>query len=421
MNNLSIKSKGFLVLLFFVSIVVDSINGLLQAYQNVHTDIGVVLRLSIMLICLPCILKNKNIAHCLLAISLFFVIALFIWAIMYNALIFQEISTFSRYIYVYFLFAYFYYNWNKLSYEHLLCYIANYASLISIILVFSFVTNIGIASYGGGEYGWGTQGFFYAGNDLGLTLMLSLGFSCLYYIKFKPTIMIFLKISLIAIGSVFIGSRTVFILAPLIYFLFVIYISFKAKRKNFYASLISILILVIIVPRLFNVIYNQLDTFAMNRLTIESLENARTSFTEPAVKYINSLDGISLFIGKGYGIYLNKIGNAIGLESKSAEADVYDVIGPYGYMLGSMFLLFYIVVLFKAFFAILQKKSIDNITYCSLYVIFSAIAVTAGHALTNVMAAPIVAILSVRILKKCDSVVYEPSEIMKIKKIIKKR
>ena len=397
-------SRILFVLLFIVSVIVDCVNGYMQTFMGLHTDVGFLLRGTIMLICIPSLIKHPILKKALIPFIFIYVLSLCIWIINNPSVeISVEISKLSKYLYVYFLFAFFYIHWQQLSYKQLLNYISNYATIIAIVLILCYTFNFGISSYGAGNYGWGTQGLFIAGNDLGLTLVLSLIMSCLLYVKFEPTILLLSKIVIIAIGSVLIGTRTCFIMIPLIMISFIIYLAMGGgKKRRYVLSFFLIVLLVYFVPRFVVSIYEQFDTYAMNRLTLESLENARTSFTEPAKQYIASFSGPSYIIGNGYTLYLRWIGADIGIESKSAEADIYDVIGPYGYVFGTVFLLFYISCFLTSIASYFKKKGRDELIYMFAIFVFTGISILSGHALNNVLVAPIFAIIATRVYKKYD-------------------
>ena len=156
-------------------------------------------------------------------------------------------------------------------------------------------------------------------------------------------------------------------------------------------------------------IYSQLDDWTIQRFEMESMQDARSYLKESAVDYIGKMDGISLLVGRGYGKLSNHVAQGImtaDYESKSVEADWHEMIGSYGYLLGGLIILFYIYMCFKSYRLYKYDKSIDNLSYLAITLLFVTIAYFAGHAFSNVLVAPIYAIVISNILVQ-DNDLYE--------------
>ncbi len=405
--------KILFVLLFIVSLVVDNINGYLQIQRGIHSDVGIVMRLTVLLICLPSLLKHKHVSRFLIFFVVAFVISILIWSSRNSVNIPFEISSVSKYLYVYFLYAFFSQYWKKMSYNYILNYVTIYALIISTILLCCYALDIGNSTYGGGNYGWGTKGFFKAGNDLGLTMILSLSLACINYFKYNSSTLNFFFITYISFCSILIGSRVCFIMVPAIYIPFCLFLFFS-KGKTLSLAMI-VLLFMFFLPKMITYIYNQFDTWTIERMTIVSLQNARIGYTELASNYIDSFDGVSFLVGNGLGVYLTSLGSVFGLEAKSAEADFYDVVGPYGYLLGGMLMFFYFFCIFYAFTKYLRKKDRDNLVYFFMFIFFVLIGLLSGHAFSNVLSAPLYAIIAVRTFKQYDCMQLQRSN-LKVRK-----
>lgn len=395
--------KHILILIFVIAVIIDVINGYTQQSLHRETLVGILFRGGIWLFFLFTVCQCGLILKKLLVILIVIITCLIIWYLAYDAPIFTELNNLVRLTYVFVLFAFFYINRNYYDKIALYKYIMIYGCLIASVIITCFVFGIGYSSYGkeDNQYGWGTTGLFIAQNDLSLTFVCSLIISCIYYNYCRTTIA-FVGLFFIGIGAVLVGTRVCFFFIPLI-LLIESYFIFKQNGNYIHKLLLSINIAVFI-PILALLIYFALDEYALAKLTIESIGNARAGLTDYGKEYIKSLDGFSLLIGEGAGnfrfyiakkmLYLDK--------SREVEADFYDIVGSYGYLLGSIVLSFYLYFSYKSIILYLKNKSSETFFMAILFFLFVIIGYLAGHAATNVMAAPIYALSANIVLRFCD-------------------
>lgn len=385
--------KHILPLLFVVAVIIDVINGYIQLSLHHETLIGILFRGGIWLFFLLSVSQYVSIIMKLL-IGLFITIScLIFWYLVYDAPIFIELDNLVRLSYVFVLFSFFYMNRQYYDKTNLYKYIMIYGCIIACVIILCFIFDIGYSSYGkeDNQYGWGTTGFFIAQNDLSLTFVCSLIISCIYYNYSRSTIA-FAGLFFIGIGAVLIGTRVCFFFIPLILLIESYYI-FKQKGNYIHKLILSINI-AIIIPIIAFLIYVALDEYALAKLTIESIGNARVGLVDYGKEYITSLEGFSLLIGEGVGNFRYYIAKKMFYSQnyREVEADYYDIVGSYGYLLGLVVLSFYLYFLYKSIVLYLNNKNSETFFLVILFFLYAFIGCLAGHAATNVMAAPIYAL-----------------------------
>lgn len=399
----SIGLKVNLFVFFIVSIFIDSINGYLQVQKGIHTSIGVVFRIFVLLLLFPSIKKNKNLRF-LLPILPFLLLAVLYWNIGFDCSIIGEIDILIRIVYIFLFINYFYINWNMFDTKILMNYISNYGFIIALIIFICFCFNIGNHSYGE-DYGFGNKGFFKAGNDLGLTLIFTLVFSFLYYLNYVPNLYSIGRSLFIALGGVLVGARASLIVSIVLtagflgYLLFVFY----RKYRKFFSRVFLLLLVSLLIPRLYHYVYDKFDNYAMNRFTLESMQNARSSLTDAAILQIGSFDGVSLIIGNGAQSLFRHVADVVKFkkgDEKVVEADIFEFIGSYGFILGGVFLYFFYYICWRAFKRWLNDKTITNSMLLALSLLFVIIGALAGHAIKNPMVAPVYGVMCAMILQR---------------------
>lgn len=393
------NEKLYLFYVFIFSIIIDALNGYFQVQKGIQLPIGVVYRLSVMTLLLY-LLRKEIIIKALFFIIAFIPILLY-WSECHQSDIIYEINTFSNIIYLYLFILFFCKNIDRFNLKNLFNYIIWSGMIIAIILFICYIFNIGNKSYGD-DYGFGTKGFFKAGNDLSLTLVFMLVISILYYLIFSRNILNIMISIFIGLGAILIGSRVGMILSSVILFSFFIYLFFNKKNRNgLFIKIISFLVLCFIPFYLYN-LYNLMDSYALNRLTLESMENARTGLTQIAISHINDFNGLDIFIGQGADPLFGKLGSVLHLPqgfNKMVEADIYEIIGSYGFVFGGIIFFFFYYVCWKGFKSWFMNRNITNFCLFFLTFIFIVVGALAGHAIKNVMVAPIYGVVSAIILR----------------------
>ena len=331
-------------------------------------------------------------------ITFLYIIALPLWGIFYNAHIITELDAFTRILYFLLLIIFFNYYGQYFPTLWIIRLTCNYGLCIAGLLIFSFVTGITNYSYGE-DYGFGVKSFFMAGNDLGLTMILSLifnGLACFY----SSTLFSLLRLVCVAIGCFLIGSRVGMIgcISFVLFDLFYYFIHRSHSRKDQIKKLLLFMLLIITFfwkgITVVSNIYNSFDAYTLEKFTIEGMANARTVLTNAAVEHMERFDCIGLLIGHGASTLYQDVAHNVGADTtqRAVEADYYDIIGSYGYLLGGIIILFFVSFLIIAYKRFLKNKGFGYMSLFLLFLFFIIASLFAGHAIKNVMAASLYAI-----------------------------
>lgn len=411
---MSINIQNLLLRLIFpISIIVDLINGFCHHRLGVSIPIGVLLRSIILFLLFYSI---KSIHHTigksyLMIVFIVYIICLFSWVINAQINILTDISVdigvelnvFVRILYVFLLIIYMC-GINDSLRKDIEILILNYGFFIGTCITISYITGFGQNSYGE-NYGFGTKSFFIAGNDIGITLLYSgIIASIQTFSNFKYKTLI--KYIIIIIGCVLIGSRVGMLGAGLLLCISLLYYIFYfhpqtstaklyKKLTVFFAIPIASYFVGVAVVELISIF----DQYTIDRLSLDSILSARDNFIENAKEYISSLTGLSWLIGNGRGVYANIIASDLnkGLELKIAEADYFDIIGSFGFVLGWALLFPFIIFTLQSINQFIKHKNYYN--FCIVFVTMSFVFIgyTAGHCIANVMVAPIYAYMISRV------------------------
>lgn len=391
----------FLLLIFPMSIIVDNLNGYLQLQMGLHLPIGVAMKTFIIFLLIPSLWHRMSRLVLFIMLPIFIFVFLY-WSEVWGADIMIDFRLFLDLLYVYLFINYFYVNIGKYDIKQLMNYVSIYGLMCASIIILCFVLGIGNHSYGE-DYGFGTKGFFKAGNDVSLTMLFTLVFSMVYYLKYSSSIYRLIICYIIALGMILIGSRIGMILSTVFIICFMIYLMFtKRNIKNKIMVRIGILLILFVgISKLYTSIYGMLDDYALARFTMNSMQNARTGLIVGAEEHINEFDGLAIIIGKGTSSLFAKVASKttmINDGTRHVEADIYEIIGSYGYVLGCVIMFFFYYLCFRAFGKWIRNMTLETFLMFTLAVLFVFIGALAGHAIRNVMIAPIYGIMSAIVL-----------------------
>lgn len=389
--------KKLLWFIFPISIIVDLMNGFMQIQLGEHTPIGLIYR-GIILITLFLYVRYLNVGYLLyyiLLLLLMFLSGLLVWSFGDNINIISEMYIMSNIFYLIFMVVFFFANKGVININRSMNFISNYALLISLAVILSFITGYGNYSYGrDGSYGFGTKSYFKAGNDLSLALSFAGVYSQIYFFKIKSTIFPLLRLLLVNLSLFLVGSRTGMFMGFFMIIFTFLYCFRKTNNfrlmKNYHLLFFAVSVMCGSVV-FAKYIYNSLDNYALKRLTVESMVEARIPLIENAKTHIEDFKGIEVFFGKGASSLYKHAALRLrpNAKERSIEADLYDIIGCYGYFFGSVILLFPIIFLCISINNYMSNRCLVNFLLCFLFFLFVTIGFLYGHAIKNVMVAPI--------------------------------
>ena len=316
-----------------------------------------------------------------------------------------EINYFARIFYFHVILLYFLFYRNEWDEDELVRMVVNYGFYVSVIIVFCFFSGLGYKSYGE-NFGFGTKGFFIAGNDLGLTLLFTLGLGIYSFLKVRDWRR-GIKLLSIILACFLIGSRAGWFGCFLLCFFSMLYCIFKkdyslklSLKKRFQFLSLFMLLGSYLMVQVLEFIYS-LDTYVLDKISLEGIINARTWLIESAQKVISNFGVISFFIGKGVCYLFRYNAEFLGTneEYRAIEADYYEIIGAFGYVLGGLILILYVAFFLKSFVTFLRYPIFKNYICCMLFMLFLGISYNAGHAITNTMLAPAYSVVVVLVYK----------------------
>ena len=178
--NCNHKYKILNLILFYIlvfSVFVDMYNGYIQMIRGTETILPVLYKgIGIIIMLLYLLNKNKSsrIIYLLITIITLFIISLTYWTINgYLISLKNELNFIIRIFYPYIILLFLFSNRKYLNQHQLINYVLIYAAIVASIMVLTPFTSIGVRSYGrNGNYGFGYQGLFIGGNDMGLSLLM---------------------------------------------------------------------------------------------------------------------------------------------------------------------------------------------------------------------------------------------------------
>lgn len=353
-------------------------------------------------------IKETIVSKYLKLLIFIFLFSLSFWMVYSNNEYFlREIEQFTRVIYFIVIIVYLNYITTNYVKEvlNLIYKLLFFNSIFtSLLLGFSYLSGIGIETYG--EYSYGVKSFFKAANDLTLSLILGLQVALFLFYKMKKYIYLFCSF-IILFGLFALGTRAGIIgggITILCYFIVLLF----TKRKNINLKSKGIILgtitagIIFIMPFVIQNIskYN----YAIEKYEKLLIESPRAKLEFAGKTVIKSRDFMTNLIGEGTVPFCLKVEKEYGSNKeydygKWVEQDIFDMIGGYGFLLGSLILLFPIWFLGKSI--LLYKKHLSFETFFLMFssLIFVSHSFLAGHALNSPQVAVFIAVLFFNILQ----------------------
>lgn len=393
-----VVTKIVVILLFYISPIIDNLYGYLYYQMNIVLPVAVVFRSTIILLIFYILRRNHFFIRCIIITVPSLVLLTFLWSALYYTDPLFELNILIRLLFIPLVVLFF----NKANKfyprEKLWQFVADYGLIISLIIILCFIFGVGNHSYGGvdGNFGFGIKGYFKAVNDLGLTLVLSLLISFAYYSKYSNNRWNLGRCLLIALSGIMIGSRVGIILSSTFIVSFIIYYVFWQKKSNLLIRFFAGLLFASFAVWFGSYIYSKLDTYALAKFEMENIEDARTGLIDAAKEHIDDFDELSFVIGKGYRPLATKVARYTGYDGdeKGVEADWFEIIGSYGYVVGHIIVLFYLYMSFASFMVFVKLKNMDNFLIFADLSLFCLIGYLAGHAVQNTLVSPVYGVLA---------------------------
>lgn len=361
-------------------------------YFDLDLNIGKIYRGSLYVAGLTVsILKNRF--HIFHAILFFWSVLFLFWLIFSeNFNIGREITFFFKTTYLFpVLFLLKGIKIDKQSFRRKLLFILKlYSKIIASFILFSFITNIGLQTYG--SWVFGTTSFFIAQNDIGLTQLLV--FSLLLFNKEKFDIS-WVWLVLIFLSLILLGTTTGMFGALLVVSLFIFLKLILAQVTSLKKLILRILAVIslsflFVISSIFLLNYIQKSPYYSKKYEHILETGIRSRLTNAANTYLDTRDfSVSLF-GEGHSSFTTNFGNSAAAtyikESKKdykdwllVETDLYDFYGSYGLLLNLLFVSFYSYILIKAVINYLNSKNTFTLSLLMVMLFAVVHGLLAGH------------------------------------------
>ena len=389
-----ILSRWFLFFIFPLSVLIDLLNGYVQYVMGIRLPLGIIYRsliLFLMLYCVPA-LRDRWYKGYLLGLLVLLCLSLLFWGMFSDISYRVELENIVRVAYILLAIAMFKIIGSHVSKNVLVRAVADYGFLIAIPICISYLTGWGQYSYGD-NYGFGTKSFFVAGNDLTLTLFSSSLFaSCALFSHLNCYRS--LRLSVILIACVLIGTRTGTVGAVMVFVITVMYYLFVFKDQKWRKALVLVFMIPLVscVVYVFgSYVYSSYDEYALSKYEFDNIITARDFLIDGAKKHISEFDGMTCFVGEGAYALFSSVAQVSGEGEgqRVVEADFYEIIGSYGYLLGGAIMFPFCFYALGAVNVWLRER--NYLVFCMMVLLVSFIIVSflAGHAIKNVMFASV--------------------------------
>lgn len=342
-----------------------------------------------------------------------YIICLFIVLLLYWFMVFSrsnymyDISSFLKIIYAYFVLLYLIYYKKFLSERTIINFVLFYGVFTAVFVILGFFGGFGTGSYS--DESFGNKGFFIAGNDIGLTMLIVNCMACFSYLSYKKSCYL-LCMLIISVGNILLGTFTgvggtfVIIISFLIAIYFVTFKDYKASKKIRVFSVIILFLMLIPVVNLFIYIATydsyMLDKFSsIYELLFEN--KARETLTDAAISILSKYSFSDWLFGKGsefFALMADQIG-AYRMSFRAVEQDLFDIIGPYGILLGLPLVTFPFYLLIKSVFRFFKTHFIFYYWASVALSIYCGHGLYAGHALTSIQPSTVIFAVGALVLR----------------------
>lgn len=400
----ALSPKWTLIYLLLIGVLADIAYGVLE-YNNMGAlRLSLLYRMTILAAFLVILIKRNDFHSWVVkSIILLWLVSMSVWVVTYGTTpLVININFFLRAIFVmaiaFILFRALesaHHDGYDISEKVFLGVIA-YGVIASCSILFSFFTGIGRLTYG--EWAFGIKSFFTGGNDIGLTMLVSLVF-CWRAFWIKDSLVNLGLIMLISVAIAMIGSRAalggVVGVTAVFTVAFLLFRRSDSIRTSFYKIVVGAGVIGIS-TFVFNYVSENFEelAFQVEKVT-ELLEglSPRAKLEEIGNEVLEQRSAIHDMFGQGtrfffevHDLYYTRFPARIGLETegyKAIEQDVMDIYGLYGWLLGGVFLFYHLCFWFISVRGFLRHRNILYFSCAiaiSMYIFHGALA---GHALVT--------------------------------------
>lgn len=404
-----LTSYWMLILLFPLSCIFDIYNGYTNLFYDRSATISLLYKGILFILCILYSINRKK--------SLFFI---FIYLILYlscflywqvsdtfKGTFVEETNSFLKISYPYAVLLYIYSYSREIKERILVNNIIAYGIIAVITIIITFILGIGVNSYGGETaYQFGTKGFFTAGNDIGLSILLSNCIACYAILnKFssvKLSIVVLLSVGGVMIGSIAGIGGTFVVIFCLFYYIFINGNQVMSANHRLFLILFLIVLVFIGIFEFVDIMLS--DDYFVSRIDSMLAGNSRGSLEESAKNLIEDFGIGSWLFGNSAGGFRRMMASQLhDAGSVLTEMDFYDLIGYYGIIFGGSLIGLSFYFFYVSIRIYLKCKSALMYWISISLALFIGHGFFAGHAYTS----PTVSLLYVGIVGLVIKVICE--------------
>ena len=380
-----------LLCVFILSPFIDLYNGFVQQILNTNTIIPMLFKAAIIVFCIRFIVYRNKASLFLFLLLYLYVFHFFYWGVSgYINSTIDALKSLSKLIYPYCILLFFYAYKRKLSKDVLLDCVLLYGLIIASSIIITKSLGIGVPSYGD-DYGYGAKGFFKAGNDIGLSLIMCTCISS-YLIAIKGNVKYIVSNVLLISACFIVGSVAclfgafisvvVLILQPLFT---------KDKCSKLYYMYKKVLLILALPVMFYLLLYIvNIDDYNRNKFDIYYLLSggARSTLEDAFYFVYSNFSSFDMILGVGQEEFYSRIANYFNgyLMQRSVEVDHLDLLGIYGILLGGIIFVFPLLYLYLYIKNYLRNRDSFSYWMISLFLLFVFHGLFAGHAFTSISA-----------------------------------
>jgi hypothetical protein len=386
----------------------DFLYGFLIATLAIDVPVSAIYRFVILLPLIVLLLfSKKKLVKQLVGVMLaLFLFSFMFWDINSFDIFFREIKQFIKVLYIFLYIAlYFYLDDGVSYYDRILRLFSFIGVFISIIIVLSFVFDVGVSTYG--EYSFATKSFFDAQNDIALSLLLILNVQFyLFVYKGEKKHLIFYPVTFLALF--FLGNRAGLIGGIGVTAAYIYLLTTKANQVDV-SSIKRYFILILVGGSLIVAAKTAIDYLSDYQYMYEKYsslvsESPRFKLINAAESELEGSSSVELLFGQG------TVNFSKGVESyypsgkqysygKFVEQDFYDMVGSYGIVLGGGVVLVHLLFFINSLWRAITGKLLNDYFVLIGCLLFISHAFMAGHAIVSPTVSPIIALYYYLLLK----------------------
>ncbi len=403
-----------LIYLLIVSVAADIVYGVLDFYGAGSLRLSLLYRMTI-LSAFIVVLLRRNDLHAWIVKGMFvlWLISLSVWLYTYGKVpLWIDLNFFLRIMFVMAI-AFLAYRALECAYEEgkdlrelLFSGIVIYGIVASCSIVFSFVTGIGRLTYG--EWAFGIKSFFTGGNDIGLTMLVALVF-CWRSFWISDSLWNLFKIILVSVAIALIGSRAAFGgvigVTGIFTLCFLLFRPSRSMKTSVYKVVVATMVIGIS-SFTFKYVNDNFDELAYQVEKVTELLDGlspRAKLEEAGAEVLEQRAPIHDAFGQGatfffevYDLYFLRYPmkqSTDVLPYKAVEQDLMDIYGMYGWLLGSVIILYHLYFWLLSVRCFVAQRDVLNFSCLLAITMYLFHGFLAGHALATSQVSTVIGVI----------------------------